>query len=61
MPGPTSPTNAAGVAQLFRGTLDDVRLFQRALTPDEATLVRDGSLAVATEDERLRLGFSTIW
>ncbi|MFD3665015.1 exo-alpha-sialidase [Streptomyces sp. NPDC058659] len=58
---PDFPNQPAGVAQLFRGTLDDVRLFRRALTPDEATLVKDGSLAVATEDERLRLGFSTIW
>jgi sialidase-1 len=58
---PDFPNQPAGVAQLFRGTLDDVRLFQGALTPDEAARVKNGSLDVATEDERLRLGFSAIW
>ncbi|WP_435971804.1 exo-alpha-sialidase [Streptomyces sp. Qhu_M48] len=58
---PDFPNQPAGVAQLFRGTLDDVRLFGKALTPEEAALVRGGSLAVAKEDERLRLGFFTIW
>ncbi|MFC8764287.1 exo-alpha-sialidase [Streptomyces sp. NPDC057193] len=58
---PDFPNQPAGVAQLFRGTLDDVRLFRSALTPDEAARVKNGSLDVATEDERLRLGFSTIW
>ncbi|MFD6344157.1 exo-alpha-sialidase [Streptomyces roseolus] len=58
---PDFPNQPAGVAQLFRGTLDDVRIFGRALTPDEAARVKNGSLDVATGDERLRLGFSTIW
>ncbi|MGW6965730.1 exo-alpha-sialidase [Streptomyces zaomyceticus] len=58
---PDFPNQPAGVAQLFRGTLDDVRLFGKALTPEEAAQVRGGSLGVATEDERLRLGFSTVW
>ncbi|MFH8254135.1 exo-alpha-sialidase [Streptomyces roseolus] len=58
---PDFPNQPAGVAQLFRGTLDDVRIFGRALTPDEAARVKNGSLDVATRDERLRLGFSTIW
>ncbi|MER5308730.1 sialidase family protein [Streptomyces sp. NPDC002773] len=58
---PDFPNQPPGVAQLFRGTLDDVRLFRGALTPEEAALVKSGSLDVATEDERLRLGFSTIW
>ncbi|MEU9292146.1 sialidase family protein [Streptomyces sp. NPDC048266] len=58
---PDFPNQPAGVAQLFRGTLDDVRLFRGALTPDEAARVKNGALDVATEDERLRLGFSAIW
>lgn len=55
------PNQPVGVAQLFRGTLDDVRPFRRALTTEEAALVKDGSLAVATGAESLRVGFSTIW
>ncbi|MFD3336401.1 exo-alpha-sialidase [Streptomyces sp. NPDC058700] len=58
---PDFPNQPPGVTQLFRGTLDDVRLFRRALTPAEAALVKSGSLDVATADERLRLGFSTVW
>ncbi|MFC9705585.1 exo-alpha-sialidase [Streptomyces sp. NPDC056943] len=58
---PDFPNQPAGVAQLFRGTLDDVRLFGAALTESEAAEVRAGSLAVATDKERLRLGFTTIW
>ncbi|MGW2305177.1 exo-alpha-sialidase [Streptomyces sp. NPDC001809] len=58
---PDFPNQPPGVAQLFRGALDDVRLFGRTLTPQEAALVKDGSLAVATDEERLRLGFSTLW
>ncbi|MFE4306302.1 exo-alpha-sialidase [Streptomyces sp. NPDC056517] len=58
---PDFPNQPAGVAQLFRGTLDDVRLFGTALTDAEAAEVRAGSLAVANDKEKLRLGFSTIW
>ncbi|MFF9476602.1 exo-alpha-sialidase [Streptomyces roseolus] len=58
---PDFPNQPAGVTQLFRGTLDDVRLFRGALTPEEAARVKNGALDVATDDERLRLGFSTIW
>ncbi|MER7949550.1 sialidase family protein [Streptomyces sp. NPDC096079] len=58
---PDFPNQPPGVAQLFRGTLDDVRLFTTALTDAEAADVKNGSLAVRTGDEKLRLGFSTIW
>ncbi|MFC9794568.1 LamG domain-containing protein [Streptomyces sp. NPDC127584] len=58
---PDFPNQPPGVAQLFRGALDDVRLFGRALTPQEAALVKDGSLTVATDEERLRLGFTSLW
>ncbi|MFF1511183.1 exo-alpha-sialidase [Streptomyces sp. NPDC058326] len=58
---PDFPNQPAGVAQLFRGTLDDVRLYGTALTAAEAAEVKAGSLAVATDKEKLRLGFTTIW
>ncbi|MFB7608254.1 exo-alpha-sialidase [Streptomyces gardneri] len=58
---PDFPNQPAGVAELFRGTLDDVRLFGTALTEAEAASVKAGSLEVAKDKERLRLGFSTIW
>ncbi|MGW4703503.1 exo-alpha-sialidase [Streptomyces sp. NPDC004285] len=58
---PDFPNQPPGVAQLFRGTLDDVRLFDTALTDAEAAEVKAGSLAVRTEAEKLRLGFSTLW
>ncbi|GGU94671.1 neuramidase [Streptomyces litmocidini] len=58
---PDFPNQPAGVSQLFRGTLDDVRLFRTALTEDEAAAVKNGSLDVAKDEEELRLGFSTIW
>ncbi|MGW8764354.1 exo-alpha-sialidase [Streptomyces sp. NPDC055815] len=58
---PDFPNQPPGVAQLFRGTLDDVRLFSTALTDAEAADVKNGSLAVRTGEEKLRLGFSTLW
>ncbi|MEU4104676.1 sialidase family protein [Streptomyces tanashiensis] len=58
---PDFPNQPAGVTQLYRGGLDDVRLFDTALTTDEAASVKTGSLDVATTNEKLRLGFSTIW
>ncbi|MFI9292085.1 exo-alpha-sialidase [Streptomyces gardneri] len=58
---PDFPNQPAGVAELFRGTLDDVRLFGTALTETEAAAVKAGSLAVQTGEEKLRLGFTTIW
>ncbi|MFI1659974.1 exo-alpha-sialidase [Streptomyces sp. NPDC020472] len=58
---PDFPNQPPGVAQLFRGTLDDVRLFNTALTDTEAADVKNGSLAVRNGEEKLRLGFSTIW
>ncbi|MEU5920611.1 sialidase family protein [Streptomyces sp. NPDC047141] len=58
---PDFPNQPPGVAQLFRGTLDDVRLFDTALTDAEAAEVKAGSLAVRTDREKLRLGFTTLW
>lgn len=58
---PDFPNQPAGVAQLFRGTLDDVRRFGTALTDTEAAEVKAGSLTVRTDAEKLRVGFSTIW
>ncbi|MEU6162827.1 sialidase family protein [Streptomyces tanashiensis] len=58
---PDFPNSAPGVTNFFLGTLDDVRLFRTALTPDEARAVKDGSLDVRNTEEKLRLGFSTIW
>ncbi|MGW1510680.1 exo-alpha-sialidase [Streptomyces sp. NPDC002394] len=58
---PDFPNQPAGAAQLFRGTLDDVRLFSTALTDTEAADVKAGSLAVRNSEEKLRLGFSSIW
>ncbi|MFE5941494.1 exo-alpha-sialidase [Streptomyces sp. NPDC056480] len=58
---PDFPSQPSGVTQLFRGTLDDVRLFGTALTDAEAAEVKAGSLAVRNSEEKLRLGFSTIW
>lgn len=58
---PDFPNQPAGVAQLFQGTLDDVRVFGRALTQDEELKVKNGALDVALDQERVRLGFSTIW
>ncbi|SED96005.1 sialidase family protein [Streptomyces sp. TLI_105] len=58
---PDFPNQPVGVAQLFRGALDDVRLFDTALTTGEAADVKAGSLEVAKSNEKLRLGFSTIW
>ncbi|CAM5270613.1 exo-alpha-sialidase [Streptomyces tanashiensis] len=58
---PDFPNQPAGATQLYRGGLDDVRLFDTALTTDEAASVKTGSLDVATTNEKLRLGFSTIW
>ncbi|MFF5973555.1 exo-alpha-sialidase [Streptomyces sp. NPDC012769] len=58
---PDFPSQQAGVTQLFQGTLDDVRLYRKALTADEVLAVKNGALDVATDRERLRLGFSTIW
>jgi len=45
----------------YRGALDDVRIYNKALTPEEAEAVRNGSLTAAEANERLRLGFTTIW
>lgn len=47
--------------ELFTGGLDDVRVCGRALTPAELQRVRDGALDVANDQERVRLGFSTVW
>ncbi|MFI1015799.1 exo-alpha-sialidase [Streptomyces sp. NPDC020965] len=47
--------------QLFRGGLDDIRIHGRALTPAEYARVRDGAVDVAVEEERVRLGFTTLW
>ncbi|MYX16068.1 sialidase [Streptomyces sp. SID8374] len=58
---PDFPNQPAGVAELFRGGLDDVRIFGRALTAQEAAQVKGGALDVANEQERVRLGFSGIW
>ncbi|MBW5484264.1 sialidase family protein [Streptomyces bambusae] len=58
---PDFPDQPVGVTELFNGGLDDVRIFGRGLTTDEATSVRGGALDVANDQERLRLGFSTIW
>ncbi|MFE7549539.1 exo-alpha-sialidase [Streptomyces gardneri] len=58
---PDFPNQPAGVAELFRGTLDDVRLYGTALTEAETASVKAGSLEVAKDKERLRLGFTTIW
>ncbi|MEU6881491.1 hypothetical protein [Streptomyces sp. NPDC046712] len=58
---PDFPNQPAGVEDRFRGTLDDVRLCTTALTTDEAVAVKNGALDVATDKEKLRLGFSTIW
>lgn len=58
---PDFPNQPVGVTELFRGGLDDLRLFGRALTSQEASRVRSGALDVANEEERLRLGFSSIW
>ncbi|MFF0216020.1 exo-alpha-sialidase [Streptomyces vinaceus] len=58
---PDFPNQPAGVTELFKGGLDDVRIFGRGLTAEEAGSVRGGSLDVAADQERLRLGFSSIW
>ncbi|MFJ8013904.1 exo-alpha-sialidase [Streptomyces sp. NPDC096339] len=58
---PDFPNQPVGVAELFQGGLDDIRVFGRGLTAEEATSVRNGALNVANDQERLRLGFSTIW
>ncbi|WP_307669422.1 sialidase family protein [Streptomyces sp. V2I9] len=58
---PDFPNQPVGVTELFRGGLDDLRLFGRALTPQEASRVQSGALDVANEEERVRLGFSSIW
>jgi sialidase-1 len=58
---PDFPNQPAGVTELFHGSLDDVRIFGRNLTAGEADSVRNGALDVANDQERLRLGFSTMW
>lgn len=58
---PDFPNQPAGVSELFRGGLDDVRIYGRGLTAQEATRVKGGALDVANEEERVRLGFSSIW
>ncbi|MEW9512372.1 exo-alpha-sialidase [Streptomyces bacillaris] len=58
---PDFPNQPAGVTELFRGGLDDIRLFGRALTAQEASRVKGGALDVANEEERVRLGFSGMW
>ncbi|MEU3693024.1 sialidase family protein [Streptomyces narbonensis] len=58
---PDFPNQPVGVGELFHGTLDDVRLFTTALTAEKAAEVRNGSHEVAKDEERLRLGFNSIW
>ncbi|MFF2715554.1 exo-alpha-sialidase [Streptomyces sp. NPDC058011] len=58
---PDFPNQPAGVSELFRGGLDDVRIYGRGLTAQEAARVKGGALDVANEEERVRLGFSSIW
>ncbi|MFE1334318.1 exo-alpha-sialidase [Streptomyces microflavus] len=58
---PDFPNQPAGVTELFRGGLDDIRIYGRGLTAQEAARVRGGALDVANEEERVRLGFSSIW
>ncbi|MCY0923890.1 exo-alpha-sialidase [Streptomyces sp. H27-G5] len=57
---PDFPNQPVGVGELFNGGLDDVRIFRRALTAEEAARVKDGALDVANDKESVRLGFSTI-
>ncbi|WP_234445490.1 sialidase family protein [Streptomyces sp. NRRL F-2202] len=57
---PDFPNQPAGVTELFRGGLDDLRIFGRALTAQEASRVKSGALDVANEEERMRLGFSSM-
>ncbi|MGW1115577.1 hypothetical protein ACWD5B_00430 [Streptomyces tanashiensis] len=47
------------MTQLYRGGLDDARLFDTALTTDEAAAVKAGSRR--GDDEREAPRFSTIW
>ncbi|MET9377380.1 sialidase family protein [Streptomyces sp. NPDC002992] len=58
---PDFPNQAAGVKALFRGGLDDVRLYTTALSSAQALAVKNGALDVATADEQVVLGFSTLW
>nr|WP_234311637.1 sialidase family protein [Streptomyces griseus] len=46
---PDFPNQPAGVTELFRGGLDDLRVFGRALTAQEASRVKSGALDVANE------------
>ncbi|MFF8606967.1 exo-alpha-sialidase [Streptomyces sp. NPDC015346] len=58
---PDFPDQPVGVTRLFHGGLDDLRVFGRALSAAEAGRVKNGALDVAVDQERVRLGFTTIW
>ncbi|MER8072127.1 sialidase family protein [Streptomyces sp. NPDC094034] len=58
---PDFPDQPVGITQLFKGGLDDVRVFGRGLTADETAQVRGGALDVANNEERVRLAFSSLW
>ncbi|MFF8604758.1 exo-alpha-sialidase [Streptomyces sp. NPDC015346] len=45
----------------FRGDLDEVRFFAKALTAEEAVNAGNSAPDVAPEAERLRLGFTSLW
>lgn len=47
--------------ELFTGSLDDIRIFARALSPQEYLRVKNGALDVATDQEAMRLGFGKTW
>ncbi|MFC4029963.1 LamG-like jellyroll fold domain-containing protein [Streptomyces polygonati] len=47
------------LAQLFKGAMDDVRVYDRSLTTDEIALIKNGATTVP--DEQVRLAFTTIW
>ncbi|MER7763444.1 sialidase family protein [Streptomyces sp. NPDC097619] len=55
---PDFPNQSAGVNQLFRGGLDDVRLFGKALTEAQVRDIKAGTLDVAGDLQHLRLGFT---
>jgi sialidase-1 len=66
--GSISPSGAFAIhlgarpdyAEHFRGGMDDVRIYGRALSETEVDRVRGGATDV-TEEERVRLAFTTIW
>lgn len=58
---PDFPNQPTGPKELFRGALDDIRLFGGGLSKADTDGIRDGAIDIANAQERLRLGFSTIW